>query len=70
MTPRPSLSSATLEGISGAYHKDTADHVSHHVEESSQLTWTDEEERELVRKVDAWLLPTVWIMSASRAQFR
>lgn len=34
-----------------------------HLEVSSEeLTWTPEEERKLVRKIDLYLLPTIWLM--------
>jgi hypothetical protein len=33
-----------------------------HVEVSEELTWTPEEERKLVRKIDLYLLPTIWLM--------
>lgn len=33
-----------------------------HVEVSEQLTWTPEEEKKLVRKIDLYLLPTIWLM--------
>jgi hypothetical protein len=33
-----------------------------HVEVSSELTWTPEEEKKLVRKIDLFLLPTIWLM--------
>ncbi|PVI05564.1 pantothenate transporter liz1 [Periconia macrospinosa] len=29
---------------------------------SSGLTWTEEEEKKLVRKIDSYLLPTMWLM--------
>lgn len=32
------------------------------VESTSPLTWTEEEEKRLVRKVDMFLLPTIWVM--------
>lgn len=35
---------------------------SEHVVGSDGLTWTPEEEKKLVRKVDLLLLPTIWIM--------
>jgi hypothetical protein len=33
-----------------------------YIEETSDLTWTPEEEKKLVRKIDLFLLPTIWIM--------
>lgn len=33
-----------------------------HVEVSEELTWTPEEEKKLVRKIDLYLLPTIWLM--------
>ncbi len=29
---------------------------------SEELTWTPEEEKKLVRKIDLYLLPTIWLM--------
>lgn len=37
----------------------------HEVEDSqsdSELSWTPEEEKKLVRKIDLYLLPTIWLM--------
>jgi hypothetical protein len=31
-------------------------------EVSEELTWTPEEEKALVRKIDLFLLPTIWLM--------
>ena len=28
-----------------------------------EVTWTPEEERKLVRKIDLYLLPTIWLMA-------
>ncbi|KAF6803372.1 putative vitamin H transporter [Colletotrichum sojae] len=34
-----------------------------HIESSSQtLTWTEEEEKALVKKIDLFLMPTIWLM--------
>jgi hypothetical protein len=34
-----------------------------HVEVTAAgITWTPEEERALVRKIDTYLLPTIWLM--------
>jgi hypothetical protein len=33
-----------------------------HVEVTAELTWTPEEEKKLVRKIDLFLLPTIWLM--------
>ncbi|GKT65599.1 hypothetical protein ColTof4_03637 [Colletotrichum tofieldiae] len=34
-----------------------------HVETSSQgITWTEEEEKKLVKKIDLFLMPTIWLM--------
>lgn len=33
-----------------------------HVEVDGGLTWTEEEEKRLVRKIDLFLLPCIWIM--------
>lgn len=34
----------------------------HDSQSPSQQPWTPEEERALVRKVDLYLLPTIWLM--------
>lgn len=51
-TPR-SYDAADLKGMDAS--KD-------HLEVSEELTWTPEEERKLVRKIDLYLLPTIWLM--------
>lgn len=33
-----------------------------HLEIYGGLTWTEEEEQKLVRKIDLFLLPCIWIM--------
>jgi hypothetical protein len=33
-----------------------------HVEVADDFTWTKEEEQKLVRKIDLFLLPTIWLM--------
>ncbi|KAJ4984344.1 putative vitamin H transporter [Stagonosporopsis vannaccii] len=33
-----------------------------HLEVSDEITWTPEEEQKLVRKIDWFLLPTIWLM--------
>ena len=33
-----------------------------HVELATEFTWTPEEEKKLVRKIDLFLLPTIWLM--------
>lgn len=38
------------------------DTMKDHVEVSEELTWTPEEEKKLVRKIDLYLLPTIWLM--------
>ncbi|KAM5352997.1 hypothetical protein ACJ41O_005719 [Fusarium nematophilum] len=42
--------------------KHDQDKLAEHLEVSNSITWTEEEERKLVRKVDLFLLPTVWLM--------
>lgn len=32
------------------------------IEVSGELSWTPEEEKKLVRKIDLLLLPTIWLM--------
>ncbi|KAM0438538.1 hypothetical protein ACHAPT_001287 [Fusarium lateritium] len=36
--------------------------VAEHVEVTQNITWTAEEEKKLVRKVDMFLLPNIWLM--------
>jgi hypothetical protein len=33
-----------------------------HMEVAADLTWTSEEEEALVKKIDLFLLPTIWLM--------
>jgi hypothetical protein len=33
-----------------------------HVEVLEGITWTPEEEKALVRKIDTYMLPTIWLM--------
>ena len=33
-----------------------------HIEETPAITWTPEEEKKLVRKVDLYLFPMIWLM--------
>ncbi len=32
------------------------------VSNASDISWTPEEEKKLVRKIDLFLLPTIWLM--------
>lgn len=59
MTANTESSSASVEDMEGVSRKEQAPD---HVEETGQLTWTEEEEKQLVRKVDTFLLPTIWLM--------
>ncbi|VUC27881.1 unnamed protein product [Clonostachys rosea] len=52
---------STLEGIADLKGLEQQNY-SEHVESSGDLTWTADEEKKLVRKVDLMLLPTIWIM--------
>lgn len=36
--------------------------VTEHVEIAQAVTWTAEEEKKLVRKIDMFLLPNIWLM--------
>lgn len=36
--------------------------ASEHVEITQDITWTAEEEKKLVRKIDMFLLPNIWLM--------
>jgi hypothetical protein len=51
---------ATLSYEAGDMKK--MDTMKDHVEVSEELTWTPEEEKKLVRKIDLYLLPTIWLM--------
>lgn len=51
---------ATLSYEAGDMKK--MDTIKDHVEVSEELTWTPEEEKKLVRKIDLYLLPTIWLM--------
>lgn len=42
--------------------KDFPGQVAEHVEVTQGLTWTEEEEKKLVRKIDLYLLPNIWLM--------
>lgn len=46
----------------GAGDMKKMDTMKDHVEVSEELTWTPEEEKKLVRKIDLYLLPTIWLM--------
>lgn len=54
-------SSPSVEDMD-TYRKDLSDRAPDHVEEADGLTWTEEEEKALVRRVDLFLLPTIWLM--------
>jgi hypothetical protein len=51
-TPPRSLEAADLKEMDN----------SKRVEVSEELTWTPEEEKALVKKIDLYLLPTIWLM--------
>jgi hypothetical protein len=36
--------------------------VAEHVEITQTISWTAEEEKKLVRKIDLFLLPNIWLM--------
>lgn len=40
----------------------TMDTSKDHIEVSEELTWTHDEEKKLVRKIDLYLLPTLFFM--------
>jgi len=62
MTLNPGSSSASIEDMERVPRTDKTEQAPHHVEETDQFTWTEEEEKQLVRKVDMFLLPTIWLM--------
>lgn len=39
--------------------KDTAEH---HEISDDDFTWSPEEEKQLLRKIDTFLMPTIWVM--------
>jgi hypothetical protein len=49
---RPSLDPIDIKEMDSAKH----------VEVTEDFTWTKEEEQKLVRKIDLFLLPTIWLM--------
>ncbi len=59
MTNNTGSSSASVEDMEAVARKEQAPD---HVEETGSLTWTEEEEKQLVKRVDLFLLPTIWLM--------
>ena len=41
---------------------DEVESQSGHSNSNGQITWTPEEEKKLVRKIDLFLMPTIWLM--------
>lgn len=52
----------SINPISGDFTDDDKLDGVEHVEESGTITWTPEEEKKLVRKIDLFLMPTIWLM--------
>jgi hypothetical protein len=52
--------SSTPQSLEAADLKDMGD--TKQIEVTGELTWTPEEEAKLVRKIDLFLLPTIWLM--------
>lgn len=52
--------SSTPQSLEPADLKDM-DH-SKQIEITEEFTWTPEEEKKLVKKIDLYLLPTIWLM--------
>lgn len=53
--------------MSSTRHSSDADDVkvmdtTKHIEVSEDFSWTPEEEKQLVKKIDTFLLPTIWLM--------
>ena len=53
--------------MSSTRHSSDADDVKEmdrtkHIEVSEDFSWTPEEEKQLVKKIDTFLLPTMWLM--------
>ncbi|KAL4913596.1 major facilitator superfamily domain-containing protein [Aspergillus aurantiobrunneus] len=48
--------------MSATDQKDVDDGQSKHLEDTQEAFWTEEEEKKLVRKIDFFLLPNIWIM--------
>ena len=41
---------------------ETSQGLADEIESDTPLTWSEEEESRLVRKIDMFLLPTIWLM--------
>ena len=41
---------------------DMTKHAEYENEVAPEFTWTEEEEKKLVRKIDLYLLPCIWLM--------
>jgi hypothetical protein len=52
--------SSTPHSLEGADHKEMD--TTKQIEVSGEFTWTPEEEKALVKKIDLFLLPTIWLM--------
>jgi hypothetical protein len=52
--------SSTPHSLEVADHKEMD--TTKQIEVSGDFTWTPEEEKKLVRKIDLFLLPTIWLM--------
>ncbi|KAF7555091.1 hypothetical protein G7Z17_g2446 [Cylindrodendrum hubeiense] len=50
-----------MESLDQMDLKNASDKPSEHVEDQD-ITWTEEEEKALVKKIDLFLLPTIWLM--------
>lgn len=51
-----------MDSIDNKAYEGSQDGKTEHVEVSQDISWTEEEEKKLVRKIDLHLLPNIWIM--------
>lgn len=57
------MAETTYPALEAVDSKEPNGQPSEHIELSAAgITWTPEEEKKLVRKVDLFLLPAIWIM--------
>ncbi|KAL4948652.1 major facilitator superfamily domain-containing protein [Aspergillus filifer] len=56
------MSRTSMDAVDQKEIEAYGDRVTNHVEDSQDIFWTEEEEKKLVRKIDFFLLPNIWIM--------
>jgi hypothetical protein len=52
----------STEAVDQKDYLESPGQVAEHVEVTQDISWTAEEEKKLVRKIDLFLLPNVWLM--------